>query len=481
VTLIFLQRKSTLRYEEKMLDDFIELVKGSHLVGISTMTNYFDNAVQLTRKIKEKMNVPVIWGGIHATIRPVECLDYADMVCIGEAEESIVELAKKMEEGRDIFDTRGIWFKRDGKIVENGLNKLVQNLDEVPFQDYDWKTHYISGGNSIREMDELQMKYLLNEEYMAQPTRGCPFACAYCCNDTFLKLYPEQRPHFRKRSIPNVMQELKEVKRNLPFIRKILFNDDAFFLYSDEEIKEFSEEYKNHIGLPLSIAGATPTTLTEKKLSTLIDAGLTDIRMGIQSESPRVKKLYKRNYSTGKTLEAVNLIHKYGHKIPLPRYDIILNNPWETDDDLILTLMFLSEIPVPHELNIFSLNLYPGTELYDKAKAEGIVKDDLQDVYRNSYNVRADGLTGKLANESYLNNLFYLLYVYGINGIQISRSKMKILTDYRVTPVRSRILYTFMRFKAGLLLKKGLMKKAMSANKDREKFERQLQRSDFLD
>lgn len=295
-------------------------------------------------------------------------------------------------------------------------------------------------------------------------------------------MYPHQKPRFRKRSISNLIQELIEIKNNLSFIHHITFDDDAFF-YPEKDIRVFSEEYKRHVALPLEIRGATPVTLTRKKLALLVDAGLTGIRMGIETGSERTQKLYNRHYSNEQVKKAITIINEFKENIPLPRYDIIINNPWETDEDLIQTLMFLNNIPLPYELNLFSMNFYPGTELYDKAKKEGFITDDLQDVYRKSYNVRADGLSGKLLNESYLNNVLYLLYVYSLNGLKISESKMRTLTNRSQSPLKSQILYTLMRFRAGLLLKKNLLQKLLLLVKegDREKFENWLHEGHDLD
>ncbi|MHC4216438.1 MAG: cobalamin-dependent protein, partial [Planctomycetota bacterium] len=101
VKLIFLPKKSATGYEEETLNELTPLVQGSHLIGISLMTNYFDNVIQLTQKLKQIGDTPIIWGGIHATIRPEECLNMADMVCLGEGEESILELTRKMQKGEN--------------------------------------------------------------------------------------------------------------------------------------------------------------------------------------------------------------------------------------------------------------------------------------------------------------------------------------------------------------------------------------------
>ena len=116
VDLFFLTREFRERYHKKTMDDLVKLTKGSDLIGISLMSNFWDNAVQITTKLKEHYNTPIVWGGTHATVRPDECLDYADMVCIGEGEEALVELTRKMTKGQNYYDTKGMAFNNAGLV-----------------------------------------------------------------------------------------------------------------------------------------------------------------------------------------------------------------------------------------------------------------------------------------------------------------------------------------------------------------------------
>ena len=78
---------------------------------------------------------------------------------------------------------------------------------------------------------------------------------------------------------------------------RIKFVDDHFFSYTEEEIEDFCKKYKKTINLPLQAIGVAPATLNRKKLALLVDAGLTYLRIGIQSGSENAKRLYKRSHS----------------------------------------------------------------------------------------------------------------------------------------------------------------------------------------
>ena len=440
VDLIFLLREFTEKYTEKTMNDLVKLTKESDLVGITLMSNFWDLAVQITQKLKDNYDFPILWGGTHPTIRPEECLDYADMVAIGESEETLIELSRKMQNKQYYYDIKGMGFNDKGKKIVNGLRALpgtknaaiIKSLDQIPFQDYDYKSHFVLKGKNIIKMDQEIMEHSkCADTYQTMPTRGCPFACTFCVNNTFLKMHPHQNP-IRKRSVDNIIGELVGVKNKLPCIKIILFNDDAFFMMSVDEIKELSKRYKEEIGIPLYITGATPNTLTKEKLAPLVDAGLIEIRLGVQSAAEGAKKLYKRPHSNPHVANAVKMVNRYKDKLKAS-YDIILDSPWDTDEDLIETLMFLSKLPTPLQLTMYSMVFYPATDVYKKAKKEGLIKDDLNDIYRKYFL----GISN-----TYLNKLFLLLRDYASVGIGISPIIMFILT-HKVT--KKLYLHKFLR------------------------------------
>ena len=90
------------RYPNRIVDEALELAAGSDLVGVSFFTNYFDRAVQLTAAVRDRLRIPVIWGGIHATVRPGEALEHADFVCRGEGETALDELLVALAGGRPL-------------------------------------------------------------------------------------------------------------------------------------------------------------------------------------------------------------------------------------------------------------------------------------------------------------------------------------------------------------------------------------------
>ncbi len=220
--------------------------------------------------------------------------------------------------------------------------------------------------------------------YHTMTSRGCPFICTYCCHSALNKIQPSQKKT-RERSIDNIIKEFLVTREIMPDINCFLINDDSFFSRSKDDISNFAKEYKKKIGLPLWVTGLHILKFDKTKLSLLIAAGLKFIRLGIQSGSENTKKIYKRHYSNQQVIAVAKEINKFKNKIAPPSYDIVLDNPWESEKDLVQTLIFLSKLPKPYELEVFSLTFYPGTDLYEKAKKEGIIKNDIEEIYNKSY------------------------------------------------------------------------------------------------
>jgi anaerobic magnesium-protoporphyrin IX monomethyl ester cyclase len=452
VTVIFLPHPFTRPYATKTLNQVVELCGESGLVGISLMSNYFDNSVQLTEALKKSLTMPIAWGGVHPTIRPHECLNHTDIVCVGEGEEALVQLAGRMESDEPYHDIHGLWFKDGSRIVANPLRPLIQDLDALPFQDQDYETHYLLRGDDVLPADAGSLSPIY-PSYLTMSSRGCPFGCTYCLNNTLNRMYSGQRI-IRKRSINNTIDEICEAVRKMPFLNRVKLEDDIFLLaYSSEEIADFCRQYRSKIGLPLAVSGVSPSTLSEEKLSLLMDAGLMRIRLGIQTASERTRKLYKRRYTNSQVEKAAKMIHKVTDRVGAPTYDIILDNPWESEADLIETLLFLSKLPPPFSLQLFSLNFFPETELYRRAKQEGIIKDDLQDVYRKHY---------LRPRKTYVNGLFVLLDRYASAGFGIPPRVMAFLTDSRVRKLGLHwALYGFLKALSLLMRFKVLSSKAL--------------------
>lgn len=424
------------RYSEKTLDQISELCRDTDLIGFSFMSQYFDRAVQITGHLKKNGSQPIIWGGIHPTYRAEQCLDYCDIVCIGEGELAVAELAGRISRGEDYTNIDNCWVKSNRGVSKNKPGAIVQNLDTLPFVDYDITDHYVYDWRSediVRVSEEimkdqfLKLPYFRDEHLIAYRTmtsRGCPHRCSYCASSAMMQL--------RRRSVDNVIEELRQMCSRFQYIKLISFFDDTFFAAPVEYFEEFRDKYKNKVGLPFH-AQCSPSTINEKKLELLVGAGLYFTEMGIQTGSEKTKKIYRRVVSNDKILEAADLINRYGSKMLTPEYHVILDNPWEETEDVLNTLRLLIALPGKFKLQISSLIFFPGTELNERARKEGLLKDELNEVCRKPFT---------FPKGTYLN---YLIYLSGFPAVP--RRVLKLLSRDKLvralhTP-KSKKIYMF--------------------------------------
>jgi len=381
------------------------------LIGMSVVSRDYHSSAWLTSYIKNfNRSLSVLWGGMHPTIAPAECLKYADYVCVGEAERAAVDFANALDNKKDPRSVNNIYYAENGHIRKNPLYPLIENLDEVPSYEHLPANSFVLAGKDIVPLTKrLFKKYdrYSGTIYSTITSRGCPFHCTYCCNNHLTKLYGSAI--LRKRTMPSIMEELEKAVKDHAEIEYINFQDDCFLTRNSDDLREFCESYKKRIHKPF-IARAIPTYISEEKLAVLKGAGLAWLSLGLQSGSDRVcRELYKRNSLRTDFLRAAAMVKKFNIAA---FYDVILDNPFEKEADKLKTAHVLAKTPKPFFTQFFSLAFYPGTELYERAKIEcpeqieDYRKKDLLIPRRSTVNSLI--MVSTLIEKKYANGLLYL-------------------------------------------------------------------------
>ena len=176
-------------YSLSELYQLLNLCKGSGLIGINSFASTSQRASRIISFLKKKLNVPIVYGGVHATISPEDCIKVSDLVCIGEAEEAIIDLVNAAEKRKSFDKIKNLWIKKDDKIIKNPVRSLVDNLDSIPLPDYNIGTHYVLNKGKIRKFRDED----LAGQVFFLTGRGCPYGCDYCSNSFFNKLYEGKR------------------------------------------------------------------------------------------------------------------------------------------------------------------------------------------------------------------------------------------------------------------------------------------------
>ncbi|MAG02941.1 hypothetical protein CMI42_06390 [Candidatus Pacearchaeota archaeon] len=361
------------RYTKGELEEIWKKAKGSELVGIGSMESTTGRAKQLI-DLFQKNNTPLVWGGPHPTFFPEKCFQMCDLMAVGEAEEALVELADTMEAKGDITNLKNFWVRKDGKEYKNPVRAPPNDLDVLAQPDFDIEDQWILEKGKLIPFQERHFAGML----FFQTERGCPQACSYCTNNILRALYEDKADLLRTHSVDYVISFFKKIKARFPTIQTIDIRDETITVRKIDWLKEFSKRYKKEVGIRMKCL-AEPATMSfgdvsDEKIRLLVEAGLTDIIIGIQSGSDRLnKEVYNRFITAKHVLNCAKIINKYKDKLTV-MYDIISCNPYETNEDIMQTIRLLQKIPKPYFLSVNNLIFFEGTPLYKKAREDGLIK-----------------------------------------------------------------------------------------------------------
>lgn len=336
------------------------------LIAFSSTTNMYSYVLTWASWIKEELSeVKIVCGGVHAIMDPEEVIQdpNIDIVCIGEGEYPLSELCNAIEKGLPIDCIAGLWIKHSGKIHRNPPRPLIQNLDELPFCDrsiFDYENlHYESQGRAAVML-----------------SRGCPYSCKYCCNETLRKIHNVSvKAYVRFRSVSHSIEELKELKSKHRFIKSFAFEDDILPLNKDW-FREFVRLYKKEIGLPYD-CNLRPNLINKEIVSLLKESGCVELRIGIESGNDFIRnEILGRNISREQIITACRLCNDAGIKV----YSFnIIGLPFESREMMLDTVRLNAELETSvNQVTIFYP--YKKTPLFETCY-DGRLIDSAKKVY----------------------------------------------------------------------------------------------------
>ena len=352
---------SLIHVSEKIEKEGFQALLKEHdpdLLAVTCMSAMFPFVQSVAAWTKEMKDVPVICGGPHPTLNPEEVIntDGIDLICRGEGEPALIELCDRLVKGKDYTDIPNLWVKQNGKVIQNPIGPMIQDLDDLP--DFDFE---------IFDVDNLHSILVANSAYV-MASRGCPYNCTYCCNHRFKKLYSKDQKYVRYRGARRVVDELKRLMKAHPSIKKFRFWDDILTLRKDWS-REFMPMYKEEIGLPFHCYGKIDM-LDDERIQLMKDAGCVLVHLGIQSGNPEIRReILNRPMSNEKIMNICGKIYDVGMRIMT---DNILGLPGEDKWKILDTIKLNAQID-PENTWVFMFQPFKNTDIYDTCKKEGLL------------------------------------------------------------------------------------------------------------
>jgi len=342
------------------------------LIGVGFLAARFKETVlDLCKTIgAHKKNAWLVLGGHGPSAIPEYMLKTtgADLVAIGEAEETIVDLLKcKMESG-DLSKVRGIAFRSGDDIVVNERRKPIHNLDSIPFPEWElFPMEEYTTCSKFFNMDD-------NERSLAiVSSRGCINRCNFCYR---------MEKGIRFRSIKNVVEEIRVLNERYG-VTYVMMNDELF-VYPKKRIFEFRDELeRNELKIKYD-CNARVDVFDKEVAECLKESGCQFLNFGMESSSQEVLDTMHKNTTVDQNIRAAEIVRKVGIGIGL---NFIWGNIGDTEESLKNNVSLIKKYnSYDYVRTIRPVTPYPGCELYYKAIELGFLDgpQDFFDKFKNS-------------------------------------------------------------------------------------------------
>jgi len=335
----------------------IAIAKEYDFVVLHTSTPSFKMDVRTAEMIKaENPHCVIAFVGGHATAMPDQTLKASPAIDIAARKEFDFSM-KEVADGWDWAKIQGISYQKDGKIHHN-LDRaplLSEELDKLPFV-----TQIYDRDLDFRKYNSPYCQYPYVSLYTG---RGCPARCTFC-------LWPQVTTghSYRTRSVDNVIEEVKEMKRLFPGMKEIFFDDDTFTA-DRNRAREIAQRLK-----PLGLCWSTNSraNVDYETLKIMKDGGLRLFVIGYESGNAEILKNIKKGVALETSRRFTQDCHKLGILI---HGTFILGLPGETRETIQQTMRFAKEMN-PETIQVSLASPYPGTAFYDYAIEHGYIKPE---------------------------------------------------------------------------------------------------------
>ena len=360
------------------VDDFRKAVLDfkPDIIAVSCTETTFLRGIKIIDETRD-LGIKNLFGGVFPTFAPELVMTYpnVDMVCVGEGENAMIDLANTLSNKDLPSNLTNLWIRQnDGSVQKNSISRPV-SIDEIPaitdIELFGEERFYRPMGGKIRRLLPVETH------------RGCPFTCSFCNSPGQNRLYGDGDfkkglSFFRKKDMNLVKTEIENhiKKYNVEYI---YFWADTFLAWDQEEFDKFIEMYSK-IKLPFWCQTRIET-IDERKFAQLKEVGLDRVTFGLEHGNAKFRAdVVKREYTNASAIRKIKIVEKLGITFSVNN---IIGFPDETRelafDTIELNRQFSSD-----NTSCSILVPFHGTELHDLCVKKGYLDPNVICAVSNS-------------------------------------------------------------------------------------------------
>ncbi len=341
--------------EGEILDEAASAV----CVGISAMTGHqIKDGLRWAGRVRDRFpDLPIVWGGPHASILPEQTLrdPRVDHIVRGQGTYAFLDLVRALESGRDPSRIPGTGCRRDGMPVMAPAR---------PFQALEGFSGYPFDLIDVERISAGAVRFVYNS------SEGCPWRCSFCANQI---MYGRRWAGF---DADPLLSDLKRLRAQTG-VRQMDMLDTNFFVRK-RRVLEFAEALTREKADITWTASARSDQLLEysaDEMRLLAESGLTGVLVGMESGSRRVLELMMKDIDVEDCLRGVEHLSAHGiHTTGL----FMMGLPTETEEEREATRRLILQINgQPHASALVAVfTPYPGESLYQLCLQHGFEPPD---------------------------------------------------------------------------------------------------------
>lgn len=256
------------------------------------------------------------------------------------------------------------------KIFVTKTRKQFNRLDELPLYD----RSLVNYDNYNKRIGHAGVKYSM----AVQATRGCPYRCFYC------DVYKTTLHHFR-RSVDSVFDEVK-ILADMG-IKRVEFIDDIFNVKKKDFVDFFNKVIKENLNLSFFFPTALKGDLLDKEtIDTMMAGGAVGVNVSLESASPRMQKVMRKNLNIPKFRDNLEYICK-NYPEAVTTLNTMHGFPTETEEEAMMTLDFILSMKWVHFPYTHVVRIFPGTDLEKFALNHGVPRKAINESIDKSYHM----------------------------------------------------------------------------------------------